>query len=177
MTEGDVGAVEDVGVQLLRAIRAAFGERGDPKHLATADLLKALNGAEEGGWGRWNQGGGMRPTDLAAQLKPFQVVPRTVKIRETDGKERTAKGYTFDAITLALGPYESECRNPVTYDGNKGVTAPPTAVTDTSGYGTLNPAKSFDVNESYGVTAETPLRAKDTDDPDEVARAAMADGA
>ena len=153
---GDVSVVEDVGVELLRDLRAVFTEKGDPRHLPSADLLKALNAMDDARWGKFNNGKGMRATDLAAYLRPFAVIPKTVKVREPNGDERTAKGYTLDMITFALAPYASESRNPVTYDGNKGLEGSLPAVASGIGYGSRDPRKLLNDNENYGVTAELP---------------------
>jgi hypothetical protein len=65
------------GVALLRDIRAAFAEKGDPEWFLSQDLCSALAEDEASPWaayGRLEQP--IKPTALAALLKPFGIRPQ-----------------------------------------------------------------------------------------------------
>ena len=75
----EAGAAEDeaIGVQLLADLRALFG---DALAMHTRDVVSALNGLEESGWGSWHDGNGMRPRDLSKRLRPFGVRSKKVNV-------------------------------------------------------------------------------------------------
>jgi hypothetical protein len=73
------------GERLLRDLRTIL--RGRARMFSDA-LCAALRGDEEAPYARWNYGEGIKPTDLARQLAPFQIRPKNVRI---DGEQR--KGY------------------------------------------------------------------------------------
>lgn len=89
------------GVQLLTALHSIWQDNGNPDHLATADLLAALNAREEEPWPGMRAGQGMDPRGLASLLKKYGVESKTVRVG--DG---TAKGYSRDHL---IDPWERYC--------------------------------------------------------------------
>jgi hypothetical protein len=75
-----------LGVRLLHAIHAAFGEHDA---LWTGDLLDQLNADDEAPWATWNDRAGINARDLATRLRAFGV-HRSADIK-LDGTTR--KGY------------------------------------------------------------------------------------
>lgn len=92
---------ESRGVQLLRDIKAAFGDR---EVMSTAAILEALNGMEEAPWGAWHQGEGLRPRDLGRLLRPYEIKSQTIRLSDSD----TPKGYKRDAFEDSWRRYLSE---------------------------------------------------------------------
>lgn len=84
------GQAEDdsIGVRLLADTRAIFEEKKTDR-LASEDLAAALAGIETSPWAEWNHGKPISKQKLARLLKPFGVVPRSVRL--PDGS--TPKGY------------------------------------------------------------------------------------
>jgi Protein of unknown function (DUF3631)/Domain of unknown function (DUF3854) len=91
------GAQDDTqtttGTRLLTALRDLFYADkstldGPATDMFSADILRALNGQEEAPWGRWNDGKGINPSDLARSLRPYGVRSKSLRVGE-----RTGKGY------------------------------------------------------------------------------------
>jgi uncharacterized protein DUF3631/bifunctional DNA primase/polymerase-like protein len=61
---------EDIGVELLTDIRAAFGEE---ERMATEELLRLLADDQERPWARWSKGLPMNARQLSSKLRPFGV--------------------------------------------------------------------------------------------------------
>jgi len=79
---------ESVAVRLLADIRDVFKERGVDR-LPSADLASALADIETSPWGEWGKSGKpLSPAKLARLLRPFTIVPGSVRIGE-----KTPKGY------------------------------------------------------------------------------------
>ena len=104
--EGDV-ADESTGIKLLAAIRDIFKERGADQ-IFTSDLLKALierDGDEP--WPMWweadiNKENTRGPAaKLARLLKPFDIIPRTVR----EENNSTSKGYKLASFEDAFSRY------------------------------------------------------------------------
>jgi putative DNA primase/helicase len=70
--EEDDGAVN---VELLRDIRAAFG---DDEVIRSADLLAKLTADPERPWAEWKHGRSLTQKQLAGLLRPFQILSLTV---------------------------------------------------------------------------------------------------
>ncbi len=77
---------------LIRDVRRAFEEKGDPKFLSTADILECLNWNKESPWGDWNRGSGISPHRLGKMLEPFGLGP---------GRGKNAKGERVRGFLLA----------------------------------------------------------------------------
>jgi len=72
---------------LLADIKAAFDEKNVDR-LASADLCEALTAMEGRPWADWKAGKALTPNQLARLLKPFRVIPDSVRVGN-----RTPKGY------------------------------------------------------------------------------------
>jgi hypothetical protein len=79
---------ESVRVQLLSDIRDLFVQRR-AERLSSSDITMELSMLEGRPWHDWGKGKPMTPNQLARQLAPFGVKPKTIRI----GKEQPAKGY------------------------------------------------------------------------------------
>jgi len=75
-----------IGPMLLADIKSAFDDKSTDR-LSSADLCEVLNGMEGKPWGDW-KGKNLTANQLAKLLKPFKIVPDTIRV---GGK--TAKGY------------------------------------------------------------------------------------
>ena len=75
-----------IGPMLLEDIKTAFDDKSADR-LSSADLGEVLNGMEGKPWGDW-KGKNLTANQLAKLLKPFKIVPDTIRV---GGK--TAKGY------------------------------------------------------------------------------------
>jgi hypothetical protein len=94
----DVDVEDDtVGVQLLAALQAIFGEE---KGLATQNILETLNSQDESPWPGFNKGRGLTPRSLAGLLKPFGARPDSIRF----GND-TYKGYKASALQDAWDRY------------------------------------------------------------------------
>lgn len=89
-----------LGVQLLRDVRGVFLERGNPRELASAEIVAALLELEGAPWPSVKSGDPVDPQRLARLLKPYGIRPR--KIREG---ERTFNGYTRDSFEDSWARY------------------------------------------------------------------------
>lgn len=85
-------AMEDaVGVVLLRDVRTVFAEH---ERLRSAELCMRLRALEESQWAAWGRGRhGLREADLARLLRPFEIMPRTIRLEAAQVRGATAKGY------------------------------------------------------------------------------------
>jgi hypothetical protein len=92
---------EALGVRLLSDIRDVFASR-EADRLPSADLAYALCELEESPWGDL-YGKRLDARGLARRLKPFEVVPRTIRL--DDGK--TPKGYLLEQFADAFARYLS----------------------------------------------------------------------
>jgi putative DNA primase/helicase len=80
---------ESRGIRLLADIRTVFDARIDhPDRIFAADLVDALNGIEESGWGGWNDGKGMLQRNITAELARYPISPQKLRIGEA-----TKSGY------------------------------------------------------------------------------------
>lgn len=81
----DVGGL---GLQLLADIRGVFA---DADRASSAQMVEALNRIEGRQWPDWNRGKGLTQNILARLLKPFGIIPKTIRTLEG-----TPKGYLRD---------------------------------------------------------------------------------
>jgi Protein of unknown function (DUF3631) len=106
LAEVSLGESETHRVQLLRDVRAVFGDRDE---LTTSDLLAGLFAIEESPWAEWwadaRPGEDQRPSKgaamkLARTLKPFGVRPGRI------GPEKARlRGYRLNAFADAFARY------------------------------------------------------------------------
>jgi hypothetical protein len=87
LSAGQARENDSVGVRVLADIRGIYDRRGEAR-IASIDLVADLNTIEESPWPGWDKTG-LRPHSLAKLLRPFGIMPGTV--RPAEGK--TAKGY------------------------------------------------------------------------------------
>ena len=90
---------ESARVMLLEDIKAIFDGRAVDR-IASADIVAELVEMEHRPWPEWRQGKPITVRQLARQLKPFEIAPKT--IRTTTG---TVKGYELDAFTDTFARY------------------------------------------------------------------------
>ena len=89
--------LEDSAVMaLLRDIRTIFEKSGETKMTSAAltAKLRELSDSRWSAWGARRGKPGLTPNDLAMLLRPFEIGPRTVRLRSTGEPGSTAKGYT-----------------------------------------------------------------------------------
>jgi putative DNA primase/helicase len=86
------GDAEDqsVHVRLLTDVQSAFDTAGVDK-LSSTDLVAALVEMESSPWGEWHHGKPLTPISLARLLRPFKILPKTIRIGTG-----TSKGYDRD---------------------------------------------------------------------------------
>ncbi len=90
---------EALGIRLLADVRAIFTEQACDR-IATATLIGHLAVIEQSSWGDFDHGRAIGAHRLAALLRPFGVLPRTVRIGE-----KTPKGYLLESFADAFGRY------------------------------------------------------------------------
>ena len=99
---------ESTAIQLLRAIREIFTEKGVAQ-IPTHDLLDALMNRENEPWASWweaefSRGNTRGPASkLARILKPFEVVSQNIK--QPDGS--VPKGYKLESFQEAFATYST----------------------------------------------------------------------
>jgi uncharacterized protein DUF3631 len=96
---GDDATDDTEGVQLLADIAATFSERNADR-LTSADLTTALVAIEGRPWAEWRGGKSLSAHGLARLLKPFSVIPTTIRFGD-----RTAKGYQLSDFTECFEAY------------------------------------------------------------------------
>lgn len=94
---GDDGSIR---TQLLGDIRAAFADAGTDR-MASAALCDALASRDDAPWGEWKNGKPVTPIGLAKLLKPFKVLPGTIRL----ASGATPKGYMLAAFAEAFDRY------------------------------------------------------------------------
>ena len=103
---------ESTGTVLLADIKATFDDK-DVDRLASVEICQALKAMEGRPWADWKVGQEITPNQLARLLKPFGVMPDSVRVGR-----RTPKGYyrsQFDELwqryLVAEGINETQQRN------------------------------------------------------------------
>lgn len=91
---------ESAKVLLLGDIRELFDKYPPQKVLFTREILTALHADETRPWSEWKNGKAMTHHQLAGQLKPFNIKPRTVR----RGAEND-KGYKLEWFDDAFARY------------------------------------------------------------------------
>jgi hypothetical protein len=79
---------------LLAEIREVFDTEGTDR-MPSEKLCERLNGLPDVPWNAWNGrgSGGIRTGKLAKLLRPFGIVPRSIRLTKSSGPGSTAKGY------------------------------------------------------------------------------------
>jgi hypothetical protein len=88
------------GTMLLTDIRQIF-EAKDVDRRSTEQLLADLVDLESRPWGEWNRGKVITPRQLAKLLKPYDIVPGTIRLSDST----TPKGYLRSAFEEAFALY------------------------------------------------------------------------
>lgn len=97
---GSTAASDDsAGVRLLADIRLIFADVGVDK-ITSADLIAKLVEIETSPWSEWSHGKPLSPVGLGRLLKPFEVIPRTIR-----AEARVAKGYARESFEDAWSRY------------------------------------------------------------------------
>lgn len=91
---------ESMGVMLLADIRATLEAKGLDR-ITTESLLEVLTGMEERPWVEFSHGKPMTARHVARLLKPFGVLPGTIRMPSGG----TAKGYHLSAFADAFARY------------------------------------------------------------------------
>ena len=104
---GDTAEDQSHTTTLLADIKSIF-EENNCDRLSSSELLTALLQRETSPWGEWNHGKALTVISLARLLKPFSIVPRTVR-----QDEATFKGYLRESFEDAFSRYlRAECQYP-----------------------------------------------------------------
>jgi putative DNA primase/helicase len=85
MSQARGDADESIGILLLTDLKLVFAEAGT---LFSKDLCAALSAIEDRPWAEYSNGRSLTPNQLARIIRPFDILPGTVRIGE-----RTSKGY------------------------------------------------------------------------------------
>ena len=99
-TSADHGSVR---VQLLADIRALFEER-KAERMTSVEMVAALCALEGRPWQDWGKGKAMTPNQLARQLAPFNVKPKTLRVSAGKPDKGYDRSFFEDAFTRYLPP-------------------------------------------------------------------------
>jgi len=105
---GTVAEDQSVGVSLLGDIRSVFNSTGRDR-LSSNELLGRLTHGETLPWGEFANGRPLTPIGLARLLKPFGIIPGTIRL-----EKGTAKGYLRESYADAWLRYLPSPPSPVT---------------------------------------------------------------
>lgn len=145
-----IGEDDSVRVLLLTDIRDLFKSQNTDR-LTSAEIVEILSGMETRPWPEWKNGKPITTRQLASLLRPFHIIPGT--IRTSNG---TAKGYTIDAFTESFSRYLPEIPpfDPSQRHNVSGTTvsADFTSVTGENALRIENPLKPASDNACDGVT-------------------------
>ena len=92
--------VVSTGNELLADIQQVFAQKGVFK-IGTVDLIEALVADDEKAWAGYNRGKPMSPRQLAKQLAPYGIKPKTIRFSD----KNTPKGYDLDQFEDAFARY------------------------------------------------------------------------
>ena len=96
-----------VANQLLNDIQNIYAIQNVTR-LSTADLISALIEDQELPWATYNRGRPLSPSQLAKQLRPYNITSKTVRF----GHSNTLKGYDLDQFTDAFARYLAPAESP-----------------------------------------------------------------
>jgi len=86
--------------QLLMDIQEIFASK-KVERISTANLIAALIDDQELPWSTYNRGKPLSPSQLAKQLRPYDISSKTVRF----GHSNTLKGYDLSQFTDAFARY------------------------------------------------------------------------
>ena len=122
-----------VANQLLMDIQQVFASKNVTR-LSTASLILALIEDQELLWNTYNRGKPLTPSQLAKQLRPYNITSKTVQF----GHSNTLKCYDLsqftDAFARYLAPAESPSQGNDAPESNKGMDASVTGDSDVTQY-------------------------------------------
>lgn len=95
----DEGETED-SVQLLADLREIFGESASDGRMATEEIVRSLGQMDDRPWPEFKNGRPITARQLASMLKPFGIMPKTLRL---PGK--VLKGYEAKAFELSWQAY------------------------------------------------------------------------
>ena len=139
-------------VTLLADVRAIFQDL-DVDRLPSTELVDALGKMEERPWMEWRNGKPITVRQLAKLLKPFGVMPGTIRL--ASGK--TPKGYRREALSDAFSRYLLPVDPP--HRHNQQETAENSEIRSATSRAFVADEKSLEAAESVacgGVADETP---------------------
>jgi len=93
---------DSMGVRLLADMRSVFEKRGVDR-IPSAKLIDALSGREDRPWSDWRHGRPISARTVADLLRPFGIVPRTIRMPD----KSTPKGYRLADCRDAFSRYLS----------------------------------------------------------------------
>jgi putative DNA primase/helicase len=163
----DDADAEGRGVRLLADIKTIFdkreADRQEADKLASADLCDALAADATGQWADYKHGKPIGQAQLASVLKPFGIIPGTVRIGKATpkGYERTAFAEAWsrylpapeDASTAGKGGTEPQHRHNPQKSGTSAPSRPATATDHVAERNTRKPAPAATCG---GVAASSP---------------------
>jgi hypothetical protein len=97
---------DSVGVRLLTDIQQIF-EAQNVDRLSSADLATNLAAIETSPWGEWSHGKPLSAAKLARLLRPYGVVPHSIRIGD-----KTPKGYEREDFLDSFRRYLRTVDNP-----------------------------------------------------------------
>ncbi|MGA8678828.1 MAG: DUF3631 domain-containing protein, partial [Candidatus Acidiferrales bacterium] len=168
-TEAQAGD-ESTGFRLLADIRDVFNERAVDR-IPSADLAAALAEIETSPWGEWGKTGKpLSPAKLARLLRPYTIVPDSVRIGE-----KTPKGYQLEHFKDAFERYlPPDASVPPSPSAQSATTQQPNAGAASSSFSSCNTeaavaaSKCETLNENGPccgvVVSEPPATAKSVDE-------------
>lgn len=122
----DDGGDDSRGVQLLADLRRCF-MKGNRDSYASEELLRYLHGIDEAPWATFTKAGKpMTFRHLAGMLRPYKILPRSVRLSATD----TPKGYHVADFADAFSRYLPFIRHNDTSQSNSGFSPDSASATD-----------------------------------------------
>ncbi|MFO1353021.1 MAG: DUF3631 domain-containing protein [Gammaproteobacteria bacterium] len=159
------GDDQSTGIVLLEDIRTIF-DQAKVERLATEGLIERLCKIDDHPWPTYAKGKPINPRQLSNLLRPFSVIPKTLRMGEL-----RAKGYEleqFDDVfsryllpSLAVTPLSS--RDTVTNRMVERVSEDSLAVTEQPMSRQEKPPEAAPQLDSHGVTAKNPLPGDERD--------------
>lgn len=119
---------EDTGNSLLSDIRDIFYTKKCDK-ISSADLIEALIKIADAGWSTYNRGHPLAPRQVARLLKPYGIIPKTIRLGTFD----TPKGYDRAQFEDAFKRYLPEPASPGPQPAKTLTPAPPPDATPETG--------------------------------------------
>lgn len=120
------------GVQLLADLRRYF-DGGNATSYPTETLLRYLHGIGEAPWASFTKAGKpMTARHLAGMLRPYKIIPRSVRVAETarTSATDTPKGYHVADFADAFSRYLPDIRHNATSQSNSGFSPDSVSATD-----------------------------------------------